>query len=267
MLELAADSGKMAISDHDTRGSMKPSIACSLAVLVAAITSGAAHAAHPLVTDDTGTQGQGNHQLELNTDRAREAGVSSQSAAVTYTYGLRDALDVFITLPGATTSPSGIGDVSAGAKWRFHESGESTLGLKSEFFFPIGDENRGLGTGRMRAGFTLLASQQVAGWTFLGNAGISLNRYALPSDRDQYRRLAWRVSAAAMHEIADQWKAVADTGVARNDTRGERTHPAFLLLGLIYSPTDKLDIDAGWKAGLNSAEVHRQVGAGLTFRF
>lgn len=250
-----------------SRGSMKTSIACSLAVLVAAAASGTAYAAHPLVTDDTGTQGQGNHQLELNTDRAREAGISSQSASITYTFGLREALDVFITLPGATTSPSGIGDVSAGAKWRFFESDQMTLGLKSELFFPTGDENRGLGTGRSRAGIALLASQQVEGWTFLANAGISLNRYAIPSDRNQYRHVTWRVSAAAIHEIADQWKVVGDTGIARNDTRGERTHPAFLLFGLIYSPTDKLDVDIGWKAGLNSAEVHRQVGAGVTFRF
>lgn len=246
---------------------MKTSVTCSFAILVVALSAGAARAAHPLVTDDTGTQGSGNHQLEVNTDRARHAGISSQSAAVTYTYGLRDALDAFITLPGATTSPSGIGDVSAGAKWRFVEDGQTTLGLKSELFFPTGDENAGLGTGRARAGVTLLASQQVEGWTFLGNAGFSLNRYAIPADRDQFRRITWRVSAAAIHEVADEWKAVIDTGIARNDMRGDRKHPAFLLLGLIYSPTDKLDFDIGWKAGLNAAEVHRQVGAGVTLRF
>ncbi|OWW19809.1 transporter [Noviherbaspirillum denitrificans] len=243
---------------------MKPfAICCSLVFLAA----GTAHAAHPLVTDDTGTQGRGNHQLELNTDRMRDAGVSSQSAAITYTYGLRDALDAFVTLPAATTSPSGLGDVAAGFKWRFSESAGTTFGLKPELFFATGNENRGLGSGRAHAGLTLLASHQAGEWTLLGNAGLAVNRYALPVDHDQNRRYVWRLSAAAIREVAEGWKALVDSGVARNTARSERTHPAFILLGMIYSPSEKLDLDIGWKAGLNSAETHRQVGAGVTVRF
>ena len=42
-----------------------------LAAAVATALPLAAQAAHPLVTDDTGTQGDGNWQLEVNTDHTR----------------------------------------------------------------------------------------------------------------------------------------------------------------------------------------------------
>ncbi|HYD60253.1 MAG TPA: transporter [Noviherbaspirillum sp.] len=243
---------------------MKPRV---LAALAACLCIQAAHAAHPLVSDDTGTQGAGNRQFEINTDRTRDGGVSSQSAAATFTHGLRDALDVFMTIPAATTSPSGINDVSIGAKWRFMEGERSSWGLKSELFFPAGDEKRGLGTGRARAGVTLLGAYQVDAWTFLGNIGVTHNRYAIPSDREQNRKVVWRLSAAALYAFDEHWKAVVDAGAAHNEQKAVGTHPAFILLGLIYSPSGKMDVDVGVKVGLNSAEVHRQVGAGLTLRF
>jgi hypothetical protein len=227
----------------------------------------AAYAAHPLVTDDTGTQGIGNNQLELNTDRARQSGVSNQSASVTYTYGLQDALDAFITVPASTTRPSGINDVVIGAKWRFMESDYTSLGLKPELSFPTGDEQAGRGTGRTGAGLSLLGSHQMDAWTFLANIGCSLKRYALPEDRDQNRRVVWRTSFAAIHALSEQWKVAVDAGAARNELHAVRTNPAFILFGVIYSPSSKVDLDAGVKAGLNSAEVHRQAGVGVTLRF
>lgn len=227
----------------------------------------AAYAAHPLVTDDTGTQGAGNNQLELNTDHARKSGDSNQSAVMTTTYGMRDALDVFITVPASTTRPSGINDVTIGAKWRFMEREHTSLGLKPELSFPTGDEQAGLGTGRTSAGIALLGSHQMDAWTLLANAGFSVRRYALAEDRDQNRKVVWRMSFAGIHELNEQWKLVVDTGLARNDARTVRTNPAFMLLGLIYSPSSNVDLDAGVKAGLNSAEVHRQVGVGVTLRF
>ena len=211
--------------------------------------------------------GIGNYQLEINADRERDDRVSSQSAAVTVTYGLQDALDVFITVPATTTRPSGINDVAVGAKWRFMESESTSAGLKSELFFPTGDENAGRGTGRASAGVTLLGAHQADKWSFLGNIGVALNRYAIPADRDQSRKFVWRVSAAAVYEVSERWKTVVDAGVARNELRALRTNPAFTLLGAIYSPSPSMDFDVGLKVGLNSAEVHRQLGAGVTWRF
>ena len=63
----------------------------------------AARAAHPLLTEDTGTQGKGNSQLELTLDafRDRLAGVDIRGAqaAALYSYGVADPVDFQVGLP------------------------------------------------------------------------------------------------------------------------------------------------------------------------
>ena len=64
-------------------------------------------AAHPLITDDTGTQGKGKFQLELNGqyDRNKEdvGGVSVKAtgfeAAATLSYGIVDNIDLVLNGP------------------------------------------------------------------------------------------------------------------------------------------------------------------------
>ena len=57
-----------------------------------------AFAAHPLITEDTGTQGQGNRQLELTLeyghDEAADAEEDAADLAAVFSYGLRDNLDL-----------------------------------------------------------------------------------------------------------------------------------------------------------------------------
>ena len=88
--------------------------------------AGLAHAGHPLVSDDTGTQGTGNWQLELNTDhtRTRDAGVTTweREFNTAISYGLTENLDIAVNVPllsnSATGSPteSGVGDATVLAK-------------------------------------------------------------------------------------------------------------------------------------------------------
>ena len=71
-----------------------------------------AQAAHPLVTEDTGTQGQGHYQFEFSVDQTRTADagavVHNRVFSTTLTYGLTDTLDVAISLPHllSKTDPS-----------------------------------------------------------------------------------------------------------------------------------------------------------------
>ena len=225
------------------------------------------HAAHPMVTDDTSTQGRGRHQVELNSDWSRFAGEKGQAAAFTYSYGATDALDLYGNLPASISAPAGRGDASLGAKWRFWQSERTSLALKPELFFPTGDEARGLGNGRASLAMVLLGSRVSGPWAFHGNIGFSANRYKVPPFTDPRRLFAWRVSAAVTYGLSPQCTLVADTGVARNREKTETTDPAYLLFGAIYSPRKNIDIDVGIKTGLNRAEVDRQVGAGFTVRF
>lgn len=240
---------------------------CAAWLLCAAIAP--AYAAHPLVTDDTGVQGEGHHQLEMNTDWMRQSGQSSHVGTLTYTYGVTDKLDLFANVPHFFASPtgSGMGDASLGAKWRFHDADGLSWALKPEFFSTSGDPERGHGTGRSSAALDLLGSYQIDAWTWHANLGANYNRYARPDDEHAHRRTVWRASGAAWYAVNAQWKLVADVGVAQNSEHANRTWPAYGLVGVIWSPNDTLDLDIGYKAGLNKAEVTRQLGLGVTLHF
>jgi hypothetical protein len=226
-----------------------------------------AYAAHPLVTDDSNTQGRGNSQIELNADGARAAGETGRVAATTYSYGATDALDLYGSLPVSLASPSGRGDLSFGAKWRFWQNDRTSLAFKPELYLATGKASKGLGNGSAGLGLTLIASHTAGRWGFDGNIGLTANRYREPPFEDARHLIVWRVSGALAYSLDARWALVADTGIARNSEKAGKTNPAFILVGAIYMPRKDVDIDIGIKAGLNAAEVHRQAGAGLTVRF
>jgi hypothetical protein len=245
---------------------MRKPLSCVSALLLISL-GPSAHAAHPLVTDDSSTQGRGNSQIELNADWARFAGETGRVAATTYSYGATDALDLYGNLPVSLSSPSGTGDLSFGAKWRFWQNERTSLAFKPELYLATGNASKGLGNGSASLGLTLIASHIVGRWGFDGNIGLTANRYREPPFDDARHLIVWRVSGALAYNLNARWTLVADTGAARNIEKAGKTNPAFILAGVIYTPRRNVDIDFGLRAGLNAAEVHRQAGAGLTVRF
>jgi hypothetical protein len=89
-------------------------------ILSTAIVS-ASHAAHPLVTEDTGTQGPKAYQIELNADWTTDVGNRTKTGGFTFTQGVVDGLDLFINIPttwgAALGEKTGLNDLSIGAKW------------------------------------------------------------------------------------------------------------------------------------------------------
>ncbi|MFJ3044822.1 transporter [Herbaspirillum chlorophenolicum] len=233
------------------------------------VTMNQAFAAHPLVTEDAGVQGEGRHQIEANTDWSKQAGEAGHVGAFTYTYGVTDKLDLFANLPLTfqSTEGSGVGDYSLGAKWRYYDQDGLALAFKPEVFLPSGDTEKSLGNGKSGLGLTAIASYEIGAWTLHGNAGLNYNRYTRDSDDAAKRKLVWRTSAAVWYALNEQWRLVADTGVMQNVDRGNRTWPAYGLVGVIWSPNDTVDLDIGAKFGLNKAEVTRQLGVGVTLHF
>ena len=251
-----------------TRGLQLTKKILGLTGLLLAI-SQSAYAAHPLVTDDTGVQGAGGIQLEMNTDWSRQNGDAGHVGAFTFTYGVTDTLDVFLNLPQTfqATGGTGSGDISLGAKWHYYDEDGLSLALKPELFTPSGDADKGLGNGRSSAGLTGIASYEIGAWTLHGNLGLNYNRFQLESDQQSRRKTVWRASAAVWYGLNEQWRLVADTGVAQNQDAASRKMPAYGLVGVIWSPSKTVDVDAGAKFGLNKAEVTRQLGMGVTLHF
>jgi len=251
--------------------------------MVLAAASVASTAYQPLITDDTGTQGKGGNQFELgfNRDREQQAGTANNSNVVplTYTRGLTDTLDAFISinhtrlssnLPGSEAS--GGGNPSAGFKWRFweNESNRTSLAVKPELRLPVSPaaEAAGRGNGRSSYGLTLILTQET------GFGAVHAN---LAAGHDHYRSLAigpdsegLRASITPVWHIGDQWKLAVDTGRDKQRVGGRDSFSGYFEIGAVYSPNKDLDFAVGVlrrsDRGTPGATA-KALTAGITWRF
>lgn len=232
-------------------------------------------AAHPLIADDTGTQGKGNFQLELNSEFSHEGENGTPESAFELSsiisYGLTDALDIIIGIPyqhfrleenGQRVTEKGLSDISLEFKWRLYEKDGLSFALKPGITFPAGDDRHGLGSGRATGSLFLIGTKEAEPWAFHLNLGYIRNE-----NKANERKDLWRASAAVAAKAAEDLTLVANIGIERNPDGNANTHPAFVLAGFIYSLTDNIDIDAGIKAGINEPETDYAVLAGLAWRF
>ena len=228
-------------------------------------------AGHPLISDDTGTQGAGHWQLEINTDhaRTRENGARNweRQANATLAWGAGDALDLAVNLPYLRTSgpdgrARGVGDVTLQAKWRFLDNGAGwTLGLRPALTLPSGSERKGLGNGRATADLTLISTLEAGDWTWLANAGYTHN-----ANKAGDRRHLWAASTAALYKLGEQWTLAADLGISRAASRDARTDKA-AVLGLIHHLRDDIDLDIGYTRSLGGGPRTHGLGVGLALRW
>ncbi len=229
-----------------------------------------AFAAHPLVTDDTDTQGDGKWQFETNAEiTSKQQDIGRQTLwNSTLTRGVGEALDVYVEMPythiqhRSDTDGNGIGDVETGAKWRMYDDGAFSVGLKPYLSFPTGNDRRGLGTGRVNAGATLLTQYVINDWTFLANAGA-----VYQANRQGQRQSLWKASAAVMYRVLPTTQLILDVGTSQNPDFAQRTRPAFMILGAIYSPKPWLDLDIGYRRGLNPQTYDYSWMGGMTARW
>ena len=242
-------------------------------------------AAHPLVTDDTGTQGKGKFQLEVNSEftyeKETEAGVTKKETgtqvATALSYGVTDNVDVVLGMPNqwkkssedsaVTSDASGVSDMSIEVKWRFFDKEGLSFDLKPGITLPTGDENKGLGSGRTSYSLTIITTKKIEPWAFHLNLKDTVNEYKLRADKDSKRRDIWHISLASEVEIIKDLRVVGNVGVERNQDKTKRTHPAFILGGVIYSISEDFDIDIGIKGGLNKPATDYSILAGITLRF
>ena len=237
---------------------------------------GTARAAHPLLTEDTGTQGRGNSQLELTLDafRDRLAGVNvrgAQSAAV-YSYGIADPADLQLGLPylrvdenedgGRRTLTNGINDLSLDVKWRFFERGALSLGVKSGITLPTGNEKKFLGAGRVTWGALLIGSYEPGPLAVHAHVGYRDFRNELG-----LKTSLWQGSVAATWEVVEQVKLVANLSRDTNPVPGFSTPLDYLIVGAIWTPVKNVDLDIGYRYGASNPALDRGLLAGVTLRW
>lgn len=255
-------------------------------ILSMASFAGPVYAAHPLITDDTGTQGTGKFQLELNGEYAYDkeepaAGMEIVTrdieVAATLSYGVSESIDLVLGLPYAwsesretdATVPSavhasekGLSDASFEVKWRFYERDGTSLGLKPGISIPTGSWRKGLGAGKYGASAFLIATQELKPIVLHLNFGYMRN-----NNRHEERENLCHLSLAAEYEATESLKIVANIGQERNPDPADKRKPRFALAGLILALGENLDLDAGVKIGLNDPEADLTVLAGMAARF
>ena len=246
------------------------------AVLLAAEALGAgAQAAHPLLTEDTGTQGRGNSQLELTLDafRDRLAGVDVRGvqAGAVYSHGVAASTDLQLGLPylrvretqdERRTLLSGIGDVSLDLKWRFFERGALSLGLKPGITLPTGDEKKFLGAGRVAWGTLLIGSYEPGTVAFHSHVG-----YRYYDNVVDLKTSLWHFSVASTWQVVESLKLVADLSRDTNPVPGFSTPLDYVIVGAIWTPRKNLDLDIGYRHGASGPALDRGLLAGVTLRW
>ena len=177
----------------------------TLAVATTLLLPTAAWAMHPLITDDAGTLGRGKYQFEVNGqyDHDEEGSVESTGyqMAAGQSYGVTDTIDLVAGIPylwakekdsGVEVSnENGVSDASLDVKWHFFEKNGLSLAMKPGLALPTGNEEKGLGSGKVGYHVYAIASKEVDPWAIHVNLGYIRNE----NDTDDRVNL-WHASLA-----------------------------------------------------------------------
>jgi Putative MetA-pathway of phenol degradation len=252
------------------------SLASALALLSLLCGPMTAHSAHPLITEDTGTQGAGNFQLELTQHLGRNKDAGSKTSDRIFnailSYGLAENLDVIAALPyehstewsgTAKTLVHGFADMEVAAKWRFYDDGRVSLALRPGLVLPTGNEDKGLSSEHIIPSLFGVMTYAIEPWSFHLHLGYTRNFHDGPDQREHIHH----ASAAAEFHVGESVRLVADASLESNPDLSGPTNESSIVLGLIYSIAANVDIDLGYRKGLSDASPDKAWLLGLTLFF
>lgn len=225
-------------------------------------------AGHPMLSEDTGTQGAGNAELELGFAWSRNHGDRFFLFQPQLSYGAASTLD-FIAQPSwlhndASThgSEQGFGDTNLDMKWRFYGNAPLSLAVRAGFELPTSQYDLSLPHGEVSTHSVLVATLDTAPLTLDTNIGYTFNPNGTGLRTDVYH-----FSAAAMYAVNESAYLIVDTA-ADSSADPQSSHWSKVgLAGIIYTLAPSLDIDAGYRTGLNSAAIAKQWLLGITYRW
>jgi hypothetical protein len=228
----------------------------------------AAFAAHPLQTEDTGTQGAANVEIENGLSRARFDSTALTIYQPQLSVGVATSVDAILQpaltrlqTPGRT-AVTGWGDTNLDGKWRFWGSDPWSLALRAGVLVPTSRKDLGLPHGEVSEHALLVATWDGAPATVHANLGLTRVPRALGT-----RTSVAHVSAAVMQSINDGLVVAADGEFHQASDPASKAWPGSLLGGLIWTARPGLDLDIGYHRSFSAQPVNRQWLAGLTWRF
>ena len=236
--------------------------------LALSLVAPAAFAAHPLQTEDTGTQGAANVEIENGLSRARFDSTTLTVYQPQVSVGLATTVDAIVQpsvvwqhSPGQS-STSGLGDTNIDGKWRFWGSDPWSFAIRAGVLAPTSQKGLGLPHGDVSEHALLVATWDDTPTTVHANLGLTHVPHA-PGARETIAH----VSAAVMQQINEKLILTADGEVDQDPDASRKTWPGSLLVGVIWTAKPGLDLDVGWQRSFSAQPVNRQWMAGLTYRF
>ena len=237
-------------------------------VVALSLAAPAARAAHPLQTEDTGTQGASNVEIENGLQRARFDSTTLTTYQPQVSVGLATTVDAIVQpslvwqhAPGQS-SVSGRGDTNLDGKWRFWGSDPWSFAIRAGVLAPTSQHGLGLPHGDVSEHALLVATWDDSPTTVHANLGFT----HLPRSAGGRENVA-HVSAAVMQQIDERLILTADGEIDQDPDPSRKTWPAALLGGVIWTAKPGLDLDIGYQRSFNAQAVTRQWMAGLTYRF
>jgi hypothetical protein len=230
----------------------------SAGAFAAVLFTSGAYGAHPLNTEDTGTQGKSGWQFELNGERNKDEGVNGGQAAAVLSYGAAERVDIQFGVPWQDTGEArGAGDVFAAAKWRFWEREPFSAGVRASVTSPTGEETGGRSTWAAQ----LIGQYEGERWIFLAHVAYRRN----PNDAGERDSLG-EISGAVLYKATADLKLLLDANRTTNADPQSEQKIRQVVLGAIWSPSKDLDLDLGYRRG-NDAAIDRALMAGITLRW
>lgn len=234
-----------------------------------AMLAAAAHAAHPLQTEDAATQGAGHVEIENSAARTRNGGApgTDYAAQMQVSVGLSPDFDLLLQpswlQQGSGSDRSrGAGDTNVDAKWRFWGDAAWSMAVRAGVTLPTAQRGLGLPRGTSSAHAVVVASWEAA--PFAAHANLGYARWPLSSG---LRRDAWQASAALTWAVSERI-TLATEAAANTDIDPHRSRwPTNLLAGLIWTLQPGLDLDIGFQSSARAQPVSRSWLLGLTWRF
>ena len=227
-----------------------------------------AFAAHPLQTEDTGTQGAGNVEIENGLSRARFDATTLTTYQPQVSAGLAPTVDAIVQPSRAwlkappQAASSGWGDTNIDGKWRFWGSDPWSLAVRAGLQAPTSQHGLGLPHGRWSEHALLVATWDDAPTTVHANLGVTRVPRA-PGTRENILH----VSAAALQGLNERLILTVDGELDQDPDPHRRAWPGSVLAGAIWTARPGLDLDVGYQRSTNARPVNRQWMAGLTWRF
>src|SRR5262249_40083592 len=156
---------------------------------------------------------------------------------------------------------SGLGDTNVDFKWRFYGAAPWTVGVRAGIEMPTAHDDLGLPRHRAAGHGLLVLTGDFAPFAIDANLG-----YTHVPEFPGARTNLWHLSAAMSYQPTERLFFIVDTAIDSNSDSTRTNPPLVALLGAIYTIRPGLDVDVGYRQGLNPVAPEHQYLLGITYR-